>query len=575
MLLGLMPPAAAELQDPSVSIADTTSGESGNMTFTITLSQSQAHAITVEYDTTDATALPGLDYTTTKGSVTFNPGDTTKQVNVPILTDSMDENDEYFLFFVTKVVGANLGDVDAKGTITDDDAPPTLSINDVPVTEGNSGETNGTITVTLSAPSGKIVAVDYSTANGTATTTNFDYAERTGHLAFQLGQTTKAVPITLLGDTNDEPNETFTYQLTNVSNATLGDAQGTVTIVDDDTAPGPQLSIDDVLIVEGNTGSKIATLTVTLSEAAPGNVSVQFQTADGTATFAGGDYSQHSGSVTFTAGQTSKTIEATVLGDNFAESDEQFFYNLSSPSGATIADTQGIVAILDDDGGSNVSVTVTDVTVSEGDSGTTPATVTISLSGASENLIEVDYETEDGSATFDDADYNSRTGTLAFNAGVTSRTLDINIVGDETDEDQEFLFLNISNATGGASIADPLSKITINDDDDGGPFKEDSALSIFVTVGRKIKVQGSLVPARPGDAVLLELFVKRNGVFKLIDTKAPVMGSAFTDPSGNEASPFLTRFTRPNSGRKCRLKASWPGEDAVEAAKTRSTFLCR
>jgi hypothetical protein len=571
VILGV-PTSAGAQAAATISISDTTVGESsGPMVFNVTLNAAQQHTVTVEYSTADVTAVQSEDYTSTTGSVVFAAGETSKPVNVSVLSDSKDENDEYFALFASTVTGAGIDDGEGNGTIVDDDPQPSLAISDLTITEGNSGQTDGVLTVSLSSASGRVVGVDYATSNGSANSS--DYATRTGHLAFNPGQTSKTVPVTVLGDTIDEPDETFVYTLSAATNASISDSQATVTIADDDGGGAPTLSIDDVLVVEGHSGPKTAALNVTLSSAAPSQVSVTFQTADGTATVNGGDYSQHTGQVTFAAGETSKTIDATVLGDTLAESDEQFFYNLSSPSGATIADGQGIVAIVDDDGGANIQVTVNDVTVAEGDSGTTAATLTISLTGPSENLIEVGYETEDGTAEFNDGDFNFHSGTLAFNPGVTSRTLDTDVVGDTVNENDEFLSLNLTNATGGATIADAQGRITILDDDDGPIAKEDSGLNLSLSIGRKIKASGDLVPAHPGDEVLVELYRKKGGRFRLVDTKTPAMGSAFTNTDGDQASPFVAKFKRPTSG-KCRVKVSWPGDADTEAASARSTFGC-
>jgi len=548
------PTSAGAQAAATISISDTTVGESsGPMVFNVTLNAAQQHTVTVEYSTADVTAVQSEDYTSTTGSVVFAAGETSKPVNVSVLSDSKDENDEYFALFASTVTGAGIDDGEGNGTIVDDDPQPSLAISDLTITEGNSGQTDGVLTVSLSSASGRVVGVDYATSNGSANSS--DYATRTGHLAFNPGQTSKTVPVTVLGDTNDEPDETFVYTLSAATNASISDSQATVTIADDDGGGAPTLSIDDVLVVEGHSGPKTAALNVTLSSAAPSQVSVMFQTADGTATVNGGDYSQHTGQVTFASGETSKTIDATVLGDTLAESDEQFFYNLSSPSGATIADGQGIVAIVDDDGGANIQVTVNDVT------------------GPSENLIEVGYETEDGTAEFNDVDFNFQSGTLAFNPRVTSRTLDIDVVGDTVNENDEFFSLNLTNATGGATIADAQGRITISNDDDGPIPKEDSGLNLSLSSGRKIKVSGDLVPAHPGDEVLVELYRKKGGRFRLVDTKTPAMGSAFTNTDGDQASPFVAKFKRPTSG-KCRVKVSWPGDADTEAASARSTFSC-
>src|SRR5262249_40580046 len=124
---------------------------------------------------------------------------------------------------------------------------PTLSINNVTVTEGNSGTTNAVFTVSLSAASSNAVTVAYATANGTATAGS-DYVGASGVLTFAAGTTSKMVTVTVNGDTTVEPNETFAVNLSSPVNATIADAQGVGTITNDDAAPTPTLSIGNVTV---------------------------------------------------------------------------------------------------------------------------------------------------------------------------------------------------------------------------------------------------------------------------------------------------------------------------------------
>ncbi|WP_459986902.1 Calx-beta domain-containing protein, partial [Nocardioides sp. AN3] len=108
--------------------------------------------------------------------------------------DTLDEPDETLSLDLSAVTGATLGDGHAVGTIVDDDAPPTLSIGNTTITEGNSGTTTANVPVTLSAASGKTITVTYATANGTATAGS-DYTATTGTLTFAPGQTTQNVAV--------------------------------------------------------------------------------------------------------------------------------------------------------------------------------------------------------------------------------------------------------------------------------------------------------------------------------------------------------------------------------------------
>lgn len=240
------------------------------------------------------------------------------------------------------------GRVDIGADEIQQNSTPSLTINNVTVTEGNSGTVTASFTVTLSPSSSQTVTVSYATANGTATAGS-DYTTGSGTLTFPANSTTQVVAVMIHGDVLDEANETFLVNLSNATNATIADNQGQGTITDDD--PTPTLSINDVTVTEGNAGTTTASFTVTLSVSSGQNVTVNYTTANGTAT-AGGDYVSVSGTATFPAGSTTQPIAVTVNGDLVDEPNETFFVNLSSATNATIADNQGLGTITDDDLGS-------------------------------------------------------------------------------------------------------------------------------------------------------------------------------------------------------------------------------
>lgn len=225
---------------------------------------------------------------------------------------------------------------------------PFLSINDVGKAEGNSGTSTMSFTITLSPASSQSVAVKCITANISATTADNDYvAVPLTTVTFAPGQTTKIVNVTLNGDTTIEPNETFYMNLSSPSNANIVDNQGVGSILNDD---GSKLTINDRSVIEGNSGTKTVSFTVTLS---PANntqtVTVKYGTANGTAV-ANGDYlAVPSTTLSFAPNETTKVVNITINGDTAVEPDETFFVNLSSATNATIFDNQGIGTITNDD----------------------------------------------------------------------------------------------------------------------------------------------------------------------------------------------------------------------------------
>ena len=223
-------------------------------------------------------------------------------------------------------------------TITEDDTPA-LTIADANSTEGD-GQI--TFTVRLNVASSLAVTVDWATADDTATQ-GADYAETTGTLTFDALETEQTITVPLLDDALDEADETFTVALTNAANATLDDAEATGTIADNDDTPA--LTIADAEAAEGD--GEI-TFTVTLGAASSLEVTVDWTTADGTAT-ADADYVAADGRLTFAPGQTEATIAVAVFNDALDEGDETLTIALSDPTNATIADGTATGTIADDD----------------------------------------------------------------------------------------------------------------------------------------------------------------------------------------------------------------------------------
>jgi hypothetical protein len=161
------------------------------------------------------------------------------------------------------------------------------------------------------------------------------------------------VTVQVNGDTTAEPNETFTVNLSNaVGNATIADAQGVGTIVNDDQVvivPPSRISVTDATTAEGNAGQTAFRFTVSLDAAQAAPVTVDFNTGDGTAT-APSDYVATSGTVTFAPGETAKIVTVQVNGDTTKEANETFTLNLVNATGnATIADGHALGTILNDD----------------------------------------------------------------------------------------------------------------------------------------------------------------------------------------------------------------------------------
>ncbi|HEX9946054.1 MAG TPA: Calx-beta domain-containing protein, partial [Allosphingosinicella sp.] len=357
--------AAGESQtlvfDPaSVTLAE---GNSGATTYTFTVTRTGGTTGTLDFSgtiaggTTDAADFTGgVAPTTFSGSIAA--GQSSATVTVSINGDTVIESNESFQLTLTSVsnsdaaVTATIGaNATATGNITNDDTP-VLSIANVSSTEGDSGTVTYTFTVSLDrpAPTGG-VTFDIATADDSATTADGDYVGRTlTGQTIAAGLTSYTFDVTVNGDTAVEPDEMFLVNVTNVVNATVGDGQGTGTILNNDQPPTPVASVSDAAITEGNSGVSYVNFTISLSFAPTGPVTIDYSTADGTAV-AGSDYVATSGQLSFAAGETSKTVSVPVIGDTRPESAEAFTLTLANPTGATLGDSSGTATITDNEGG--------------------------------------------------------------------------------------------------------------------------------------------------------------------------------------------------------------------------------
>ncbi|MET0552949.1 MAG: FG-GAP-like repeat-containing protein [Vicinamibacteria bacterium] len=224
--------------------------------------------------------------------------------------------------------------------------PPAVSIADLAVAEGNQGPTAANLALTLTRASGVPVTVAYATGGGTATP-GTDYTAATGVVTFPPGTTARTLTLAVTGDPMDEPNETFQVTLSAPAGATLGDGQSVVTIVDDD--PTPVLRVSDCAVVEGNAGTTVCGLTVTLSSPSASGVTFILATSAGSAT-PGVDFVPVGPvSTQFPPGSTAVLVPVHVNGDTSVETDEAFALDISNVANATVADAQGTGTILDDD----------------------------------------------------------------------------------------------------------------------------------------------------------------------------------------------------------------------------------
>ncbi len=412
--------------------------------------------------------------TLSTGTVSFADGETSETITVRVQGDNVVETDETFIVVLSS------GDrrrhdhrrerASARSPMTI--AVGTLSIDDVTLAEGDSGTTAFTFTVTRSGGDDGAVerGLDGQPARRRRWRRRFrrftGHAQRHGQLR-PTARPARRSPSTSAATPTFEPDETFTVTLSNAERRRLAGHRryGTGTITNDDAAPAGTLIIDDVSLAEGDGGPTTFTFTVSRTGGSAGAVTADYVisapggagNADAADFVAGAVFS---GQVSFADGETDKTITIDVEGDTVFEPDEAFTVTLSNPTGgALIGDASGAGTIQNDDvAPATGSVSVSDVSVTEGDAGTSILTFTLTRTGGT-GAFDVNYATSNGglpdhaSATAG-SDYLAASGTVSFGVGVNTQTVQVTINGDLTPELSEEFTLTLSGATNGATIGD-------------------------------------------------------------------------------------------------------------------------
>ena len=333
-------------------------------------------------------------------------------------------------------MNATLEDAQATGTILNDDAPPSVSIQDTAVREGDA-QTSTQFTLRLSQASGVPVTVDFSTGDGSAHA-GTDYLASHGTVTFAPGQLGAARCGSGAARHRTESDESFVVQLSDAHNATIDRPQATATILDT-----PTISIGDVTISEG---AGAAVFSITASRHVQQDVTVTYVTKSGTAE-ADRDFQSTENSVVISAGSNSATIAVPLLQDQLVEDDEQFLVTLLSATNATLATDKAIGTIRDDEEAGAISIG--DVTLIEGDSGSTNAVFTVTLAHpVPDRVVTVSYRTRDGTAVAEDprsglSDYAFTAGALSFDFEHTQRQISVLVAGDTLIEGDQTFYVDL------------------------------------------------------------------------------------------------------------------------------------
>lgn len=473
-----------EFSSPVYSIEET----GINAIITVTRSGGSNGVATIDYQTSDGTALAGIDYITTSGTLTWADGVTGAQtIVVPINDDTLIEADETFTVSLSNPAGATLGLTSSTSiVIISNDASGTIQLDASNYSVIENGGINVTISITRIGGNTGAVSVNYETVAGTAIDGS-DYIGSSGTLTWADGDnSSKAVTVNILDDTIEEADENFTFRLLNPINTTLSSpAFTTVTIINDDspaTEPGIiEFSSPTYSVAEE--GGIDATITVTRTGGSSGSLSIDYASSDGTAT-AGVDYTMVSGTLSWLDGDSSaKTFSVPVINDAIDEiPNETVNLSLSNPTlnGAldlAVLGTQSsaTLSIIDSAG----TIQFSSPTYSANEDGGITATITVSRVGGSNGAASVNYSTSDGSATAG-SDYIATSGTLSWlNYESGSKAFTVPVINDAIDENpDETVLLNLSAFTGANPGTLSTATLTIVDSSGSVQF---NATAITVT----------------------------------------------------------------------------------------------
>jgi hypothetical protein len=360
------PTPTLSVSDPSVSEADGVAG------FVVSLSTASDEEVSVSYTTADGTAVVGSDYTAVSGILTFAPGETTKPVEVAVLDDDVFEPTENFSLVLSDAVGAGLAKATGIGTVLDDDSAPISSCGeptfapgseagmflwqDCATSQWHARVAAGGSPTALRFVGSVVSSEPFTNAAGVLLEPSSDVVDTSDptRMTYRLNAVGSGIdglafsfpPGARVCFSLDEPAGVSTYigsekapMPASFDLTTLGECGGGVPLA-------PEITVADVTVGEGD---GVASFAVSLSSASAEPVSVNYATADGTAT-AGADYESASGVLTFAPGETARVVEVAVLDDAVPEATESFELVLSGAVGAVLQNAQATAAILDDDG---------------------------------------------------------------------------------------------------------------------------------------------------------------------------------------------------------------------------------
>lgn len=485
---------------------------SGDLTGTSSMNWVLLHGTTAAADFTGATT----------GSISFASGESSKTISITVVGDITPEQAETFSIQLSNLVGVDEAiDVLAAGTITNDDSAFSIAGTNASSPESSSQ----TFTITRTNDTVQNQTIAWAVSAGSANAADFGGTLPSGTVTFATGEMTKMISVAPLSDATPETDEDYTVTIS-LGAGTTGDTitQATATgIIENDDAVF-NIAAGQVTTQEGHSGTTPFTFMITRGGDTTGGASVDwtlssasatsadFTTTDGLGTNAG----LPSGSVSFIAGETSKTVTINVFGDLTVEADEAFTLTLSNPTGGQIQTGVATSTIVNDD--CTIAISAASAVKDEGNSGTTAYTFTVTRTGSLSDAETVSYAvTGSGVNLANAADFGGTlpSGTLTLPAGQASVTLTINVSGDLSGESDEDFTVTLSNPSSGVTITTATAAGTIQADD-----------VVFDVVSPATQLEGN-----PGATTYFDFVVNRIGNLTGSQTLSWTIAGVTADPT--------------------------------------------
>jgi uncharacterized delta-60 repeat protein len=518
-------------------------------------------AVTVGYYTVPGTAQPGVNYTAVSGTLTFNSGDATKTIAVPLVNNNLVQGTVSLSVVLTNVSsgGTLIAPTNATLSILDNDtgfifANATNYVREingfVPIFVERVGNTNSSI------------YVNYATADGTARA-RVNYNTISGQLNFGVGQTVEAISLPLIYDTQVTGDLTMLMSLSNPSAGTvIGSPSNTVVVIQD--ADAGLSFTNSTFSVPKNFNNAVITVVCSNPSVEPVLVntnvvplSVNYSTADGTGTngaLAGTDYTPVSGTLVFTNGIGTNTFNVPILNNSLVNGNRNFTVSLSHPTapGQLVPPSTQTVTIVDYNSGlnfssANYSILKTGIA----------ATITVWRTDNTNTTTSVNFATADGTAVAG-TDYFATNGTIVFTNGETVKTFSVPVVDTTMVQPDKTVLLQLSNPTNGILIAPYAATLTIHD----------TSGSLVVPAGSAFAPGGDpnnngLID--PGENVALLFALRASGGTNVTSLNATLLATnGITSPSGAQNYGTLT-VGGPSVSRPFSFTASGTNSQTIAA----------